>query len=96
MSNAKTRLSIQAAAYARSIAHLEGTLAEAKAKYWLLIHELHSLDDKGPDITEALKFAEFRAGGGAPGGESLAEMAERYKGDGHFSLAKGAVTSDDT
>lgn len=85
MSDAKTKLSIEAAAYARTIAHLEGTLAEAKAKYWMLIHELHSLEDDQDYIDRV-----------GERGETLAEMSERYKDDGHFKLAKGAVTSDDT
>ncbi len=82
MSKTKARLATEAAALARVIAHLEVTLGETRARYWQTVNEIHGLEDDRDYI--------------ADGGETLAEMAERYKTDGKFSVAKGAVTSDDT
>jgi hypothetical protein len=82
MSDTKTKLAIEAAGLARSVAHLEATLGEAKAKYWEVVAEIHSFEDDRDYL--------------ADGGESLAEMAERYLDDGNFTVAKGAVTDDDT
>lgn len=83
MINPKTQLATEAAALGRVIAHLEEVLGQTKQRYWAKVEELHSLEDTGPDaVAEAAEFARWRAG--------------IDRGDDSFTVAKGAVTCDDT